>query len=121
MGLYYSQIFNTTAESNYQHSEHTRIYVSEQPFYSSVTIPSNSQDSSNTTASDRLQHTTQDHNLQQSILLPTNTGPQYQTAQRCSVPASPALEVQNQQSHYRTRFTATCSNMTIKICHPELT
>jgi hypothetical protein len=39
MGLYYSKIFNTTAQFNYRPSRHTKQYLSEQSFYSSLTTP----------------------------------------------------------------------------------
>jgi hypothetical protein len=58
MGLYYSQILNTTAVFNSTLST-LKQYLSTLPFYSSFTG-----DSSNRTVSSRLQHTTQDCTLQ---------------------------------------------------------
>jgi hypothetical protein len=66
-------------------------------FYSIFAAPRFTGDFSNRTVSGRLQHSTQDHTLQQSVLLPANTGPQDPTAQRSLFLASPdptGLEVQ---------------------------
>jgi hypothetical protein len=98
MGLYYSQIFNTTAGFDEQHSEHTktasqRTVLLQQLYYATCFTG----DSSNRTVSGRLQHTTQDRTLQYPISLLTNTGPQDHTLQQSLFLASPdctALEVQ---------------------------
>jgi hypothetical protein len=110
-----------TAEFNYHLSEHTKQYLSVNscPVAASL-FTCFTGDSSNRTVTGRLQHTTKAHTLQQSISLPSNTGPQDHTAQQSVSLASPcptALDVHHYQSHYLTCFTAACPTTTIFCNH----
>jgi hypothetical protein len=78
MGLYFSEVFNTTTDSDYQHCKHTKQYLSEQPFYSSFTIPRVSRETSLRT----LSQAGFSKQLQQCISLSANAGPQDRRAQR---------------------------------------
>jgi hypothetical protein len=70
MGLYYLQVFQQPQVSSVNRTVSTSTrFLSQQLFHSSFTISRFTGDASNRTVSSRLQDTTQDRTLQQSISL----------------------------------------------------